>query len=73
MKEFGFDKLPVGVIVGEAKLVGVKKYEDDLEHKRDKDKHLANSLWGKYGFILENVKRIKLIEAKGKLGFWEFS
>ena len=72
MKEFGFDKLPVGVIVGEAELIEVKKYENDLEHKKDKSKHLANSLWGKYGFILKNVKKIKPIEAKGKLGFWEF-
>ena len=72
MKKFGFEKLPVGVIVGEAKLVEVKKYENDLEHQKDKGKHLANSLWGKYGFVLKNVKRIKPIPAKGKLNFWEF-
>ncbi len=72
MKEFGFEKLPVGKIVGEAELIEVKKYENDLEHKKDKNKHLANSLWGKYGFVLKNAKRIKPIDAKGKLGFWEF-
>jgi len=28
--------------------------------------------WGKYGFILKNVKRIKPIPAKGQLNFWEY-
>jgi hypothetical protein len=72
VKSFGFDKLPAGVIVGKAELVDVKKYETEKEHKQDKDKHLANSSWGKYGFVLKDAKRIKPIEAKGKLGFWEF-
>lgn len=73
MKKFDFEKLPVGVIVGETELTDVKKYKNDSEHKKDKNKHLADSSWGKYGFILKNAKRIKPIEAKGKLGFWEFS
>ena len=72
MKLFGYEKLPVGVIVGEAELKEVKKYENDVEHAKDKDKHLANSVWGKYGFVLENAKRSELVEAKGKLGFWEY-
>ena len=72
MKEFGFEKLPVGVIVGEAELVEVKKYETPEQHKNDKDKHLAGSTWGKYGFVLKNIKRTEPIEAKGMLGFWEF-
>lgn len=72
MKKFGFDKLPVGVIVGEAELKEVKKYEKEKEHKKDMNKHLANSSWGKYGFVLENIKRIDPIPAKGMLGFWEF-
>ena len=36
------------------------------------DKHLADSSWGKYGFLLQNAKRIQPIKANGKLGFWEF-
>jgi predicted transcriptional regulator len=72
MKRFGFDKLPVGVIIGEAELIEVKKYGNDSEHKKDKNKHLADSYWGKYGFVLKNARRIKPIEAKGKLGFWDF-
>ena len=72
IKKFGFEKLPVGVIVGMAELVDVKKYETDSEHTRDKDKHLADTSWGKYGFILKNAKRTEPIEARGMLGFWEF-
>jgi hypothetical protein len=72
MKKFGFDKLPIGVIIGEAELIEIKKYENDSQHKKDRNKHLANSSWGKYGFVLKNVKRINPLEVKGKLGFWEF-
>jgi len=72
MKKFGFDKLPVGAIVGKAELIEVKKYEEEKEHKKDRSRHLADSSWGKYGFVLKNAKRIKPVEAKGKLGFWEF-
>ncbi len=72
MKEFGFNKLPLGFIVGKANLVSVKKYKNEEEHKKDKNLHLASSVWGNYGFILENPKRISPIPAKGKLGFWDF-
>ncbi len=73
MKAFGFDKLPTGVIVGKVELVDIKEYKSEGEHRADKSKHLANSTWGKYGFVLENVKRFKdVIPAKGKLMFWEF-
>ena len=71
VKSLGFDKLPIGAIVGEAELVDVKKYETPEQHKKDKEKHLADSSWGKYGFVLKNVKRIEPIPAKGMLGFWE--
>jgi len=71
MKKFGFDKLPLGMIVGESELVEVKKYNNESEHKKDKNKHLADSSWGKYGFILKNSKRVKPIPMKGKLNFWE--
>lgn len=72
MKKFGFDKLPLGVIVGKANLIGVKKYKDEEKHNKDKYIHLASSYWGNYGFILENPERINPIPAKGKLGFWDF-
>ena len=70
MKKFGFKELPNGFIVGKAKLIKVKKYEDAKEFIKDKDLHLATRNWGSYGFILKNVKRIKPISAKGQLNFW---
>jgi len=72
MKQFGFDSLPLGFIIGKAKLVEVKHYNSKEEHSKDKNLHLASSDWGDYGFVLENPKRIKPIPAKGMLGFWEF-
>ena len=72
MKEFNFKKLPLGYIVGKVKLINVKKYDNEEEHKRDKELHLASSYWGNYGFILENPERVNKIPCKGKLGFFEF-
>lgn len=71
MNKFGFDNLPLGFILGEAELVDVKKYRDESDFVKDRDKHLATWEWGNNGFILENVKRVKPISAKGKLNFWE--
>jgi predicted transcriptional regulator len=74
MKRFGFKELPCGFILGKAELVNVKHYNSDKEHVADRNKHLANSVWGEYGFILKNVERFKKpIPALGKLGFWEFN
>lgn len=73
MRKFGFKDLPRGFIVGEAELVDVKNYLDKREHEKDKDKHLADSSWGNYGFVLKNARWIKPIPAKGKLNFWEFN
>ncbi|MBU2639664.1 MAG: ASCH domain-containing protein [Nanoarchaeota archaeon] len=72
MNEFNFKELPLGAVVGKATLTDVKKYNNEEEHKKDKNLHLASSEWGNYGFILKNIKRIKKIKAKGKLNFWEF-
>ena len=72
MEKFGFKDLPCGFIVGKIKLVDVKKYKTEYEHKKDKNLHLASSIWGNYGFILKNPERIKPIPCKGSLGFWEF-
>jgi ASC-1-like (ASCH) protein len=71
MKKFGFLDLPKGKIVGVANLVDVKKYSDEKEFNKDKNKHLASKEYGTYGFILKNIKRIKTISKKGRLGFWE--
>ena len=72
MKRFGFTELSVGKIVGKARLVDVKKYDGEKEHRADKELHLASSDFGMYGFILKNVSRLPEIQCKGKLGFWDF-
>lgn len=73
MVKFGFKGLPLGQIIGEVELIEVKKYKTQEEHKKDKDKHLADDSWGQYGFVLMNAKRMLPIDAKGKLSFWEFN
>ena len=73
MKKFGFgDELPLGKIVGKAKLINVKKYENEGDFDKDKDLHLAKEGPNCYGFILEDIERVKKIECNGKLGFWNF-
>lgn len=72
MKRFAFGNLPYGAIVGKAKLVEVKEYKDEFEQMADKDLHMADSSWGKFGFILEDAQRVKEIPINGKLGFWEY-
>lgn len=62
MKEYGFDELPIGCIVGEAEIVDVKIYRDLESWNADVDKHhFPITEWGekRYGFILENVKRLE--------------
>ena len=71
--KFGFNDLPLGFIIGKANLVEVKHYKNEEEHNQDKNLHLADSSWGKYGFIIKNARRINPIPAQGKLNFWEFN
>ena len=72
MENFGFSKLPLGKIVGSSVLVDVRRYENEKEHSKDKEKHLANSFWGKYGFVLEDSSRFDGPFTNGKLNFWNF-
>ena len=73
MKKFGFNELPCGFILGKTELIDIKHYTNDKEFQVDKNKHLADSEWGEYGFILKNTERFeKPILALGKLGFWNF-
>lgn len=73
MKRFGFESLPYGFIVGKTKLIDVKNYKDKEEFDKDKELHLSTFDWGNFGFLLEDVKRIERIPAKGNLGFWDFN
>lgn len=70
MSKFGFKDLPLGCIVGCATLVDVLVY-DDTSFAEDRDKHLAGSSFGKFGFVLKDCKRLEKKYVKGKLGFWE--
>ena len=74
MEEFCFEKqsLPLGFIVGKAELVEVKNYRETKDSEEDKDKHLASADWGCWGFVLQNVERLRPIKANGMLGFWDF-
>lgn len=72
MRKFGFKNLSCGYIIGKIRLVDVKIYKTEEEHNKDKNLHLASSIWGNYGFVLENPERIEKIPCKGNLGFWEF-
>lgn len=73
MKKFGFKELPLGKIIGKAKLIDIKKYESDEDFNKDKSKHLATKEFGNYGFILKDIKKFKKsIPAKGSLNFWNF-
>ena len=73
MVKFGFNDLPLGFIIGKANLVDVKHYKNEEEHKKDGNLHLATNSWGNHGFVLEDIKRINPVPAKGKLNFWEFN
>ncbi|MFC1686163.1 ASCH domain-containing protein [Nanoarchaeota archaeon] len=73
MKRLGFEKLPCGVIVGKARLVGVKKYANKKEFEEDKNLHFGTEGWGEYGFLLKDAKKVRQIPVNGKLGFWNFS
>lgn len=72
MKKFGFSSLPTGKIVGKATLKEVKHYNNTKEFKADQNLHLASEEWGNYGFVIENAQRVKEIECKGNLNFWNF-
>ncbi|MBU0461718.1 MAG: ASCH domain-containing protein [Nanoarchaeota archaeon] len=67
-------KVPKGAIVGTARLVDVKEYLTKEEFMKDADKHCAAKYPFKrklYGFVLENVKRVKPIPCRGMLNFFE--
>ena len=67
--------ITTGAIIGKVNLVDVKKYNSDKELKTDEKKHhsISEHTKNKYGFILENPKKIRVpIPYSGKLNFFEF-
>ena len=67
-----------GYIIAKATITDCVLVDDKLiEELQKKDKEVYKNLSIKrdkplYGFKLENVKRIKPIEAKGKLSLWDY-
>ena len=64
-----------GAIIGKVNLIDVKRYDSDKELHTDKKKHysISNSTKNKYGYILENPKKLRVpIPYSGKLNFFEF-
>ena len=64
-----------GAIIGKVNLVDVKRYESDKDLKADREKHhsISDNIKNKYGFILENPKKLRVpIPYLGKLNFFEF-
>ena len=73
--EISTSSVITGAIIGKVNLVDVKKYDSDKELKIDKKKHhsLSDNTKNKYGFILENPKKMRIpIPYLGKLNFFEF-
>ena len=56
------EEIVTGAIIGKVNLVDVKKYESDKELNKDKKKHhsVSNNTKNKYGFILENPKKLRV-------------
>ncbi len=73
MRELGWEKeLPLGKVVGSAFLKEVVVYDSEEKFLRDYNRHLSKNFCNPtYGFVLENVRRIKPFSIKGKLGFFE--
>ena len=71
---FNLKDLPIQSIVGKANLTDIKIYNNEEEFLQDSNKHLASEMkFGRYGFILENIKRIESIKYKGQLRLFEIN
>ncbi len=73
LEKFNLKDIKYGAIIGKAELAEIKKYKDDDEFEKDNSLHLANSSFGRYGFIIKNPERIAPISCPGKLNFWDAS
>lgn len=67
-------RLETGAIIGYANLADVVVYGGPEEFMRDKNLHLTlkeKEKYPVYGFILIDVRRIKPVKYKGRLGFFD--
>ncbi len=62
LNKLNIKNLTYGAIIGIAEITEVKKYASDRDFMKDKSLHLADSSYGKYGFIIKNPKRISSME-----------
>ena len=74
--DINIDKLTKGAIIGFAFLYDVKKYSNQEEFSKDKQKHfsiISRYFDGyKYGFLVKDARIFKIsIPYLGKLGFFE--
>ena len=70
---------PSGKIIAKATITDCVYVEESLKKELNQKNELVyygiinkDSTWEGYGFKLENIKKTDPIEAKGKLGFWEY-
>ena len=69
---------PIGCIIAKATLTDCIKIDDEARKMLKKKNNpvynsvIADTTWDGYGFKLENVEKIELIYASGKLSFWEY-
>ncbi len=68
---------PTGCIIGKVKIVDCVKVEEKLRKELLKENekvyyNLKTPKEKRYGFKLEEFKKIRPIPAKGKLSFWEY-
>lgn len=75
MDAFGMAGLPLGCIVGQAELEGVRHYTTEADFAKDFSLHLYKPKeWTgqRYGFVLKDVQRVEPVSpCKGALGFFE--
>jgi predicted transcriptional regulator len=74
--DIDIDKITKGAIIGSAFLYNVKKYKNQEEFNKDKQKHfslISKYFDGyKYGFLVKDARMFKKsIPYSGKLGFFE--
>lgn len=71
--KFDKNKLVKGAVVGKAEITGLKVYDTLESFNKDFDKHLGMKpkKLPTYDYILKNVKRLKPMNVKGKLNFFE--
>ena len=79
LNRFDYSNLdyPKGCIIGKATLTDCLLVDDKIKEelkRKNENVYLGaiNKEIDEYAFKLENVKRIKPIYIKGKLGFWEY-